>query len=192
MLKKILSGAIVAALIMGAPVALAQATDPAVIAEQKAAMAKLDKVRGEWRGTVTTRTPSGSLQLIQTERVGPMLDGTLLAIEGRGYRADGTLAFNAFAVISFDTVSDQYSITSWTGGHSGKFPLTPTDAGFDWTVTVPNGAKITYRASVADGKWSEVGTFAGNGTAPVDFVQLDVERIGDTAWPAAGFVPPKP
>ncbi len=43
-------------------------TDPAVIAEHKAAIAKLDKLRGEWRGSATITGPGGSLKLVQTER----------------------------------------------------------------------------------------------------------------------------
>jgi hypothetical protein len=27
---------------------------------------------------------------------------------------------------------------------------------------------------------------------PVEFAKLDVQRIGDSDWPATGFVPPQP
>jgi hypothetical protein len=98
-------------------------TDLAVIAEQKAAIAKLDKLRGEWRGTATITGPGGTLKLVQTERVGPMLDGTVMVVEGRGTDEAGKLVFNAFAVISYDAATDQYAMTSWTDGRSGKFPF---------------------------------------------------------------------
>lgn len=167
-------------------------TDPAVIAEQKAAIAKLDKLRGEWRGTATITGPGGTLKLVQTERVGPMLDGTVMVVEGRGTDEGGKLVFNAFAVISYDAATDQYAMNSWTDGRSGKFPFAVTDKGFDWSVPLPNGATIQYSATLADGKWVETGSYVGQGMPPVEFAKLDVQRIGDTDWPLKGFVPPAP
>jgi hypothetical protein len=166
-------------------------TDPAIIAEQKAAIAKLDKLRGEWRGTATITGPGGTLKLVQTERAGPMLDGTVMVVEGRGTDEAGKLVFNAFAVISYDAATDQYAMSSWTDGRSGKFPFAVTDKGFDWSVPLPNGATIRYSATLADGKWVEIGSYVGQGMPPVEFAKLDVQRIGDTDWPAAGAVGPQ-
>ena len=185
---------LVAAALLSAAVLPAQAqmrTDPAVIAEQKAAIAKLAKLHGEWRGTATITTPGGAIKLVQTERTGPMLDGTALVIEGRGYDEAGKLAFNAFAVISYDAAADQYAMNSWTDGRTGKFPFAVTDTGFEWSIPAPNGATIKYVATIADGKWTEVGSYVGAGMPPVEFAKLEVARIGDTDWPAAGFVPAK-
>jgi len=187
--------ALVAAALLSAAVLPAQAqmrTDPAVIAEQKAAIARLAKLHGEWRGTATITSPSGTIKLVQTERAGPMLDGTALVIEGRGYDEAGKLAFNAFAVISYDAATDQYAMNSWTDGRTGKFPFAVTDTGFEWSIPVPNGATIKYVATVADGKWTEVGSYIGAGMPPVEFAKLEVARTGDTDWPAAGFVTAKP
>ena len=187
--------ALVAAALLSTAVLPAQAqmrTDPAVIAEQKAAIAKLVKLHGEWRGTATITSPAGTITLVQTERTGPMLDGTALVIEGRGYDEAGKLVFNAFAVISYDAATDQYAMNSWTDGRAGKFPFAVTDNGFEWSIPVPNGATIKYVATVADGKWTEVGSYVGAGMPPVEFAKLDVARIGDTEWPAAGFVTAKP
>ncbi len=56
---------------------------------------------------------------------------------------------------------------------------------------VPNGATIKYVATIADGKWTEVGSYVGPGMPPVEFAKLEVARIGDTDWPATGFVTTK-
>lgn len=184
---------VLAAMLMAATPASAQMrADPAAIAEQKAAMAKLAKLHGEWRGSATITTPSGTIRLVQTERVGPMLDGTALVIEGRGYDDGGKLVFNAFAVVSYDSATDQYAMNSWTDGRSGKFPFAATDTGFEWSIPLPNGATIKYAATLADGKWAEVGHYVAAGMPPVEFAKLEVARIGDTVWPAAGFVTAKP
>ena len=42
--------------------------------------------------------------MIQTERIGPFLDGSVRVIEGRGYAADGAVASTRFGIISFDPV----------------------------------------------------------------------------------------
>ena len=187
--------ALVAAALLSAAVLPAQAQmriDPAVVAEQKAAIARLAKLHGEWRGTATITSPGGTIKLVQTERAGPMLDGTALVIEGRGYDEAGKLAFNAFAVISYDAATDQYAMNSWTDGRTGKFPFAVTDTGFEWSIPVPNGATIKYVATVTDGKWTEVGSYIGAGMPPAEFAKLEVARTGDTDWPAAGFVTAKP
>lgn len=191
-MKSILLAAAAACAAITTPAGAQMRADPAIIAEQKAAMAKLAKLHGEWRGIATITGPGGAIKLVQTERVGPMLDGTALVIEGRGYDETGKLVFNAFAVISYDAATDQYAMNSWTDGRSGKFPFAVTDKGFDWSVPLPNGATIQYSATLADGKWVEAGSYARQGMPPLEFAKLDVQRIGDTDWPASGFVGPKP
>ena len=50
-----------------------------------------------------TLLPSGEKHAItQTERIGPFLDGSVRVIEGRGYDADGKVAFNSFGTISYN------------------------------------------------------------------------------------------
>lgn len=182
-----------AALLGAAPVALAQGMDnSAAVAEQKAAMAKLSFLHGEWRGTVSITSRTGKRELIQTERVGPMLDGTALVIEGAGFAQDGSKAFNAFAVISYDSENDRYWITSWSDGRNGKFPLTPRADGFDWETPGPGGAVIRYKATIANGVWHEVGSFEQPHGQIFPFIDMRVSRLGDSAWPAGGAVPAKP
>lgn len=182
-----------AALLGAAPVALAQGTDnSAAIAEQKEAIAKLAFLHGEWRGTVSIASRTGKRELIQTERVGPMLDGTVLVIEGTGFAQDGSKAFNAFAVISYDSDSDRYWITSWSDGRNGKFPLTPRAEGFDWETPGPGGAVIRYKATIENGEWHEVGSFEQPHGQIFPFIDMRVSRLGDSVWPASGSVTAKP
>jgi hypothetical protein len=90
--------------LLGATAAVRAAgpADTALLDAQRKALAPLSMIDGTWRGEAVVLQPNGErLRLVQTERVGPMLDGTLRVIEGRGYLPDGKLAFNAFAVVSF-------------------------------------------------------------------------------------------
>lgn len=173
--------------------ALAQGPqDPAaLIKAQREAMAPLAFLDGMWRGPATTILPSGEKRtLTQTERVGPFLDGSVKFIEGKGYEADGKVGFNAFATISYNPATHAYTMHSYAQGHSGDFSIKPTADGFIWEI--PAGTMtIRYTAVIKDGTWHEVGDRIMPGKDPIRFIELNLKRIGDTTWPAAGAVPPK-
>lgn len=166
--------------------------DPAVlISAQREAMKPLAFLDGIWRGPASTILPSGETHLVtQTERVGPFLDGSVRVIEGRAYQPDGTVAFNAFATISYDPARRAYTFHSYAQGNMGDFALTPAADGFVWEI--PGGPMtIRYTATVKDGKWHEVGDRIVPGRDPVRFFEMTLQRIGDATWPEAGAVPQK-
>jgi len=166
--------------------------DPKVlVAAQREKMAPLAYMDGVWRGQATTTLPSGEIHNItQTERIGSFLDGSVRVIEGRGYEPDGRVAFNAFAVISYDPAKQGYTMRSYAQGRVGDFVITPTSDGFVWEI--PAGPMtIRYTAVVKDGKWREVGDRIMPGQPPVRFFEMNLVRIGDTDWPGAGAISPK-
>lgn len=180
-------------LAMGVVTAPAQGRpDPAaLVAAQKLAMAPLAFMDGVWRGTAWNVDPSGvKHSLIQTERVGPFLDGSVKVVEGRGYDADGKLAFNAFATIAFNPATQTYTMHSYAQGNVGDFTLTPTADGFVWEIAA-GPMTIRYTAVVGNGVWTEVGDRLMPGKEPVRFYEATLERIGDSDWPAAGAVGPQ-
>jgi len=178
-------GASLAVLALGRP-------DPgALIATQRAAMTPLAFMDGIWRGPAWTILPSGEKHSItQTERIGPFLDGSVKVIEGRGYEPDGRVGFNAFGTISFNPSTRAYTLHSYAQGNVGDFLLTPGADGFVWEI--PAGSMtIRYTAVVKDGTWREVGDRIVPGKEPVRFFEMNLKRVGDTNWPAAGAVSPK-
>jgi hypothetical protein len=163
--------------------------DVNLLQSQRTAVSKLAFLDGTWRGQATIFNADGStLKITQTERVGPMLDGTLRVIEGRGYRADGALQFNAFAVVSFAVDTKKYTMRSYAQGYVGDFPLEVRDDGFVWTL--PAGpAKLRYTAMIKDDVWTEIGERLVEGSAPVKTFEMRVTRISKNAdWPVAGAV----
>lgn len=162
------------------------------IAQQREAMAALARLDGEWRGTATATLPSGEQHtMVQTERVGPLLGGTLRLIEGRGYAADGTPVFHAVAVLSYDVARQAYSMRSYAAGQAGDFPFRATADGFEWEIPSPAGT-TRYRARVTDGHWEQSGERLVEGQPPQRMFEMQLTRIGDTAWPDGGAVPPTP
>ncbi len=172
--------------------ALAQRPDPAMmIGAQKEAMARFAFMDGVWRGPAWTILDTGEKhEITQTERIGPMLDGSIRVMEGRGYNADGTVGFNAFGIISYDLSTKSYALHSHAQGFAGDFPLTPTADGYVWEI--PAGPMtIRYTMTLKDGTWTEVGDRVMPGKDPIRFFEMDLKRVGDTDWPAAGAVPAK-
>ena len=165
--------------------------DPAVlIAAQREAMVRLAYMDGIWRGPAWTILDSGQKHTItQTERIGPFLSGSLKVIEGRGYDADGTVSFNAFGTISYDSFKHDYILHSYAQGYVGDFVLKLSSDGYVWEI--PAGPMtIRYTAVIKDGQWHEVGDRIAPGKEPVRIFDMSLTRVGDTNWPAAGAVSP--
>lgn len=163
----------------------------ALIAAQREAMVRLAYMDGVWRGPAWTILPAGDKHSItQTERIGPFLDGSVKVIEGRGYDPDGKVTFNAFGTISFNPATKIYTLHSHAMGNVGDFVLTLTPDGYTWDI--PAGPMtIHYTAVIKDGAWREVGDRIVPGKDPVRFFEMNLKRVGDTDWPAAGAISPK-
>jgi hypothetical protein len=180
-----------ALLAMAAPAA-SQPPNPAVLqAAQREAMAKLPAMDGVWRGTAWTMLPTGRHDVVHTERIGPFLGGTVKVVEGRAYNEDGSVGFNAFGIISYDAAAKAYSMHSYAMGHSGDFPLDVRPDGYVWQIPAGPGAIIRYTATIGKGTWREVGERIAGTAAPVPIFEMNLKRVGDTAWPAANPVPMK-
>lgn len=166
--------------------------DPAsLLAAQREAMAAFAKMDGVWRGPAWTKLPNGDRhEVTQTERIGPLLDGTIKLVEGRAYRADGSTGFNAFGVIAFDPAAKTYTLRSHAQGRYGEFAIRPTADGYVWEI--PAGPMtIRYTATIKDGSFKEVGDRIVAGREPERFFEMTLTRVGDSAWPGAGAIPPK-
>jgi hypothetical protein len=167
-------------------------SDPAaLIGAQRKAMGPLVYMDGVWRGQAWTILESGEKRTVtQTERIGPFLDGSVKVIEGRGYNPDGKIGFNALAILSYSPEKKGYVLHAHAMGRVGDFAFKPTTDGYVWEV--PAGPMtIRYTAVIKDGTWREVGDRILPGKEPARFFEMNLKRLGDTDWPAAGAIPPK-
>lgn len=79
---------------------------------------------------------------------------------------------------------------SYAQGQVGDFTIKLTADGYVWEI--PAGPMtIRYTAVIKDGAWREVGDRITPGKEPVRFFEMNLKRVGDTTWPAAGAVSPK-
>lgn len=170
--------------------ASAQALFPAGTEEQRQAMQTLSWMDGEWVGEATVSMGPGRTSTHpHTERIGPMLGGSIRVIEGRSVNEDGSAAFNAFAVVSWDDAADRFVMRSYANGQAADFPLEGSADGFRWT-TPARGGEMRYVTTFKDGEWVEVGDFVMPGREPMRVIQMRLRRRGDTGWPAADPVVP--
>ena len=187
-MRKTLMGAIVLGVMACAP-GNAQMADTKALAAQKPALDKFAWMDGTWRGPAVTKVSGSEHKVTQTERIGAMLGGTVRVIEGKGFNPDGTVGFNAFAVISFDPAKNAYDFRSYAQGRSGDFVITPTADGYIWEI--PAGpATIRYTATFRNKLWTEIGERVIPGQSPVKFFKMNLTRIGDTAWPNGDAMTP--
>ncbi len=170
--------------------ASAQAPDPAALqATQRQAMLPLAAMDGLWRGNARVTLPGGGQrELVQTERVGPMLGGTVKVIEGRGYGTDDRLEFNAFAVVSFAPATGRYRMHSYAQGQEGDFDFEARADGFAWTLKY-GPVTVRHVAVIEGDRWTETGERQVPGQPPQRTFEMTLRRIGSTDWPAAGAVP---
>ncbi len=158
--------------------------------ERAAAMAKLAFMRGVWAGPASGVSQDGSRYAVtQTERMGPLLGGDIIVVEGRGYKADGSTAFNAVGIVSYDPRAKAYEFRSYAMGYAGTFVLTPTGDGYVWEVPAGPGL-IRYTATVKDGTWHEVGERIFPGKPAVPIFEMNLKRVRDTDWPLGTPISP--
>jgi hypothetical protein len=157
-----------------------------------AAMAKLDFMRGVWRGPATGTTETGqTYRVTQTERMGPMLGGDIVVVEGRGYNDDGTTGFNAFGIVSWNPDTQKYEIRSYAQGRAGTFEMTLTDDGYVWTIPAGPDSSIRFTAHVTATTWQEIGEYVPAGGPPIKTFEMNLTKVGDTDWPLGAPILPK-
>ena len=176
---------------MASPHAQERPDPVALMKAQREAMATFAFMDGVWRGAASSLRPDGTrFELTQTERVGPLLDGTIRLVEGRGYAPDGSTVFNALGIISYNVSTKAFSMRSYAMGFVGDYAVKRTDDGFAWEI--PAGPMtIRYVAVVKDGTWTEVGDRIAPGRDPVRFFEMKLQRVGDSEWPGAGAIAPR-
>ncbi|MDQ6676185.1 MAG: hypothetical protein M3Z09_02695 [Acidobacteriota bacterium] len=92
--------------------------------------------------------------------------------------------------VSYNPATKAYKLHSYAMGNAGDFNLTRTADGFVWEI--PAGPMTTrYTAVVKDRTWREIGDRITPGKEPLRFFEMNLKRVGDTDWPAAGAVGPK-
>jgi len=137
----------------------------ATVEVQKAAMADLFNMAGDWFGKAWYINRETRIDIHQTEHVEIKLDSTILVIEGTG-RVDGEVRFQALAVISYDIRNNVYRLQSYLadGKSTSATGYFNDDGLFEWGFDLPGQGHISYKIDLSDNSWEESGSFSPDTT----------------------------
>ena len=131
------------------------------------------------------------MDLLQTQRVGSLMGGALRLIDGRGFAADGTLEFSAFAVISYSPRSQKYSFRSYAQGYEGDYPLEARPDGFIWTIKA-GPATIRYIATIKENVGRDRRAHCRGPSRPVRIFEMALQRNRQHAGRRKGGLAARP
>jgi hypothetical protein len=139
---------------------MAQLTRVPDVEAQRAAMKKLGFLTGKWSGEARLLRGSGEpLELIQTEEAQYKLDGLVLIIEGIGRtKADGKIALQAFAVVSYDDEAGAYRMRAYNDGRYLETEIKLADDGkqLTWGFTLGDIKTHSVLRLNEKGQWTEL------------------------------------
>lgn len=149
---------------------------------QRAAMARLQGLTGNWQGEASVLFPR-QITVFQTERVEADMDGLLLLVRGAGYAsADraGAPTFNALGVISYDDARQIYEFRVYNDGRAATAEARFLDDGrLQWTMNFAPTI-IRYTIAVDGDAWTEIGEMSrDNGATWTRTIEMHLSRIAN-------------
>jgi hypothetical protein len=170
------------ALLLAAAPAAAQtaAAAPASTAE---AMQRLAFLHGTWRGEgVTTVRPGQEERAFVLETTQPKLDGSVLLVEGLGWKgtqgaADYQVVHAAMGVVSYDARRGGWAMRAYRGGGWVDADVTVGDGELVWAFDEPGAGRIRYTIRLDEqGRWHEVGDRSPDGRQWHRFFEMRLTR----------------
>lgn len=135
---------------------------PSKTAEVAAKLALLPIKEGEWTGIGVQQFGPNRFEVDQYEKITPMLDGSVLLIEGMG-KHQGTVRHHALATLSYNPATQKYVMRSFKDGYmvDAETEL-KEDGSFVWTMqNGPATSRFTVR--LMNGTWLETGEYSMDG-----------------------------
>lgn len=135
---------------------------PSKTKEVAAKMTLLPIQAGEWTGVGVQQFGPNRYEVDQYEKITPMLDGTVLLIEGIG-KDKGTIRHHAVATLSYDPATQKYLFRSFKDGYvvDAETEL-KADGSFVWSMQNARGT-TRYIVRMVNGVWLETGEFTTDG-----------------------------
>lgn len=155
-------------------------------------MEPLNWMKGRWEGEAWFDDGTGKHhKLFRMERVGPLLGGSIIVIEGASFEMNGApAAFNDFNIISWDEPTFRIRSYAYGAGWDANNRLETTPTGYVWK-SVAGPTTFRYIGTHSGDQWREVcEEIDSTGRVTIRF-EMNLHRVGETDWPAAGLSMPK-
>lgn len=163
----------------------ADAQRPGAGAAVDSAMAPLAWLVGQWEGSGTMQTRTGSEVATVRESVEARLGGRVLVVEGIGREpsadGNGRVVHHAFGMLSYDPERRQYVFRAFRDGGVVDAETRLADGVFTWEIAIPQG-RSRYHIKLDGQEWLETGEYSLDGTTWRKFFEMRLRRI---AGPAA-------
>jgi hypothetical protein len=161
------AAALAAFILVASPPASAQQHRGPDLAEQRAAMARISHMVGDWQGEANVTFPT-QLTVFQSEHIESAMNGLLIVVRGTGHATaerSGTPIFNAFGVISYDDARDLYEFRVYNDGRAATATARFLDDGrLQWTMDF-SPVIIRYTITLTETSWREIGEMSRDGGA---------------------------
>lgn len=171
--------ALVAGLLALAPQAAFAQHGPDLDA-QRAAMARIAGMAGDWQGVADVQFPAPRT-VYQTEHIVSDMNGLLLVIHGNGYdnqAHSGDPIFNAFGVISYDDARQIYEFRVYNDGRAATAEAHFLDNGsLQWSMNFAP-VLIRYTITLGANSWHQVGEMSrDNGATWTQTIDMNLTRV---------------
>ena len=162
-------------------VASAQSYTPPNHEAQRAAIARLAPLTGQWEGTAEVRG-AHAMTVHQVERVEIDLNGMILTFRGNGYdnpAHTGAPVFQAFAVTSFNDHTNEYELRTYTDGYASNATAEfLPDGAFRWSVGAGPGTRMRFTIWFDATTWRETGEISTDGGATWrETIELNLRKV---------------
>lgn len=151
-------------------------------ARERAGMAPLARLAGQWEGDATAVIPTGErMEVRQTEDVVFGAGSTVLMVRGTGRSKDpkmaGQILFEAAATIWFDAATGKYKMRAHRAEGVAVEPEVELRGDtLIWGFDV-EGGRIRYTTIFSDTDWHEVGHFIRQGAPPFLMMEMRLKKV---------------
>lgn len=149
-------------------------------ARERAGMAPLARLVGQWEGDAMAVVPSGErLQVRQTEDVVFGAGSTVLMVRGTGRSKDsaGQILFEAAATIWWDAATGKLKMRAHRAeGVAVEPDIELRGDTLVWGFEV-QGGRIRYTTIFSDTEWHEVGHFLRPGAPPMLMMEMRLKKV---------------
>lgn len=161
---------------------------PATVSAQTAPVAS-EKIKpllfleGQWKGQGWIMLgPGKRSEFNQTETVERKLEGSIIAIEGRGTdsKDDKRVIHHAFATMAYDAPTGTYRMRAYKadGNYIDALATVNPNGSVSWGFDMPKMGKVRFTMELnAKGQWHETGEFSPDGAKWYPNFEMTLDKV---------------
>lgn len=140
-------------------------------------------LEGQWKGQGWIMLgPGKRSEFNQTETVEQKLEGSIIAIEGRGTdtKDDKRVIHHAFATMAYDAPSGTYRMRAYKadGSYLDALATVNANGSVSWGFAMPKMGQVRFTMELnGKGQWHETGEFSPDGTKWFPNFEMTLDKV---------------